>query len=195
MDSEIGLVLGVDPDPFSCGESGGFDDRQLLESGTTVAGMDGDGGAGGLHLRLDQLAVERMERAAVDACLEEADALSVDILAGLGDPAPGELAGGLRVGIGGQELEIGGAVGAGVRLEFDVGGAGQSEEEGRITAEVSRRTFEDADFAQFGESEAEDFVRVVSSRADGIGADELDEDVFVGQDAPGGRLPGHGGGG
>jgi len=121
----------VDPDPLAGREAGLFEDCQLIEGGAAVAGVDGHGessGFCGFDGGVDEFAIEGMQGSAIDAGLDEPDSFSVDAVAGFGDPALGELAGGFCPGVGGQEFELRGTVEAGVGPDFEVGGFGEAAE-------------------------------------------------------------------
>lgn len=154
--------------------------------------MGGDGqttvqvGAGG---SLHQLAVDLDERAGVHPDLDEArpEASAVDAVLPLAQPACGQLIRTLGLGVGRQVLSLPGAVVAGVGEDLETAGLGQALEQGGIGAQLGRGALDQRLAAQFldafqmGQGHPEDLVGVIAVPIDLVGADEIDQDVFVGQ--------------
>src|SRR5260370_19630602 len=70
----VPFILGMNPDELRGTDVPGSDDLQLLHGGSPVAGMRGNrqsGLARGDHRGSDQLAVNLIERRAIDADLDE----------------------------------------------------------------------------------------------------------------------------
>ena len=144
----VRLVLGVDPDVGLRRDAEALQDREDLERGGAVAGVDGEGEAGrevAQRARLDELAVDVGERPRVDADLHEAgaDARALDAVAGLRRPAVGELPRGLRVGVPRHRDVVRRAVVAGVRDDVQAARLRQAAQQQRVAAEVGGRALEE----------------------------------------------------
>jgi hypothetical protein len=121
----------VDPDVRLGRDASALQDREDLERGRPVAGVDGEGQAGvevAKRPRLDELAVDPGERPGIDADLHEARANTglLDASAELGGPPVGELLRGLGVSVMRHRDVVRGPVVAGVRHDLQTGGLRQA---------------------------------------------------------------------
>lgn len=170
----------------------GLQHRELVERSGTVAGVRGDGeasGARGEDGGLNQLAIQRMQRAPIDADLDESGLDTINARSRFGDPSCGQGCGGFAPGVVWQIFELPGTIESGVGPDLDARLLCQPRQELRIPAKKIRGAFkqpaaaERLDGFEMRQRKGGHFIRVVTSGLDHGGTYKVDHDVFVDKNA------------